>query len=688
MLISFGASNNGPAKIADPSTIAAQVCLIYVVAWLWFFDGVPGVWNDIVLRTDLGGFLISHGTKSSVDTSGSPYAAFAYVCAATHSALVLLGLWLGNQAQSLSPVRRLCGGALVLVLVWTALQLVLRIGFEANLFAVRSLADSYFDDQGGLPFALIGSTSMTSWLCVACLLGQADQRIKGLFPEVVTRYLPWVVAAWAVGQCFFRFLCVPLWNSVLRRAAREYLFPQADPLAFPEVPTEYDSDALARLASCTHTLSLALGVATCGVTNLALRHIRGASQHSTTSQIRDTSKKLAICTVLIAAFVFAFWQWLSFATTRNVAHVTNATRAFFGSWADYVPAHLIVLASYVLWFGGGVLFEQMWHASASNDPPPPVKNGGASDSASDELQSVQSMLTVERGLVDSLTRELAAAKAAVRERQSAHDEVARFLLRRVEETERRAAASAGDALRYCAECEGSERARELAEERAAFAAMLAAAASNAAACNRASSADAVSQCSPPAAPCTADASAQCTAEAEDATVQAAAPTCSVAVGCSVGVGVGDAAVQCAPSTSTAAVGCAPCSADASTQHSDTATASDAAQGDRAALGGPPTAERVAAHAFATLVAELSAGLGQLQCEHPCVEADAKGYSVVFPMQEVPSAPVTDFLRRRLNPKLKEQHPFKGRCVRVNLLSLKDASEPTQFGAEMLASYGW
>eukprot|EP01062_Namystynia_karyoxenos_P034680 TRINITY_DN25412_c0_g1_i1.p1 TRINITY_DN25412_c0_g1~~TRINITY_DN25412_c0_g1_i1.p1 ORF type:complete len:651 (+),score=205.19 TRINITY_DN25412_c0_g1_i1:86-1954(+) len=604
----------------SPATTVVQVAIIYVICLLWFADGIPGLWTDVLQRTSLGEILMRQGVRPEAD-SGWRHSLFAVVSSGWHSVLVCVGLWLGHQSRRLCPRVRAVAIAVLLSTFAAVVHFVLRSAFDARTLAVRDFADCFFNENGREPFALMGSLSMTIWLCVSMIFSHFDRRMSGLMPEVVTRYLPWILSAWGAAVCFFRFACVPLWNGVLRHAAREVLHADRDPLAFPEVRGDAEAAALARLASCTHTLALALGVATCGTANTALRHLRSAGSQPATSQAARALRNLVVFTALCGGFVFALWQWLNFAFEKRVTHVTMFTRAFFGSWADLVPAHVVVLVSYALWFSGGVLFEQFWRSSASNHPPD-----------EDELQRARglgALLLRQREEAAELRRALQAERTASAAQAAASEgALAAARARSAEDAE-----AWGEALRRAA--------AEAARERAA------------AACAR----------------CELAESAGRLALAEEWAAGMPAPALQLA---------------CAP---TQAAG-PPAAGPAAAMPAAAAPAPPQPHAASAPPHPPSTAEAVAEEAFNALTRGLCESLQSLRCGRPWVDPDAKGYSVVYPVEETPSAPLTDFLRRRLNPKLKETAPFKGKCVRVNLLSLRDACAATHFGDELEYSYAW
>eukprot|EP01059_Diplonema_ambulator_P013209 TRINITY_DN23731_c0_g1_i2.p1 TRINITY_DN23731_c0_g1~~TRINITY_DN23731_c0_g1_i2.p1 ORF type:complete len:625 (+),score=112.86 TRINITY_DN23731_c0_g1_i2:71-1876(+) len=76
--------------------------------------------------------------------------------------------------------------------------------------------------------------------------------------------------------------------------------------------------------------------------------------------------------------------------------------------------------------------------------------------------------------------------------------------------------------------------------------------------------------------------------------------------------------------------------------------------------------QVAKRIFSSVMSELAALLQTITPSLPLVQRDAKGYDIVFPIPLKLSSHLTDFLRKRLNPKLKEDPLFKGSCIKVNL----------------------
>ncbi|KAJ9450317.1 hypothetical protein DIPPA_26037 [Diplonema papillatum] len=346
----------------------AQVGLMYFVAFVWFQEGIVGAWTDILSKTDVGTFFREIGAKDVIDRSEINH--FATISAATHTCLILFGLCLGNLVRDLpAPVRK--AGSKVIAkdsdssagwLVSTSFFafclffVALLIGFTSKGTIIARYGSVFFEDGNPGCFAFLGAFSMTLWLCISMVFAQADTTSVGVLPSVCVNYVKVAVSVCFSTAMFFKFICAPLWNYLLRNIAVPY---QSAP--YPAVPSAPDfENNLMRLAAATHTLSFMFGMVLCFFLSKVLQQPPADG-----SKPRLHRKNACVVAALTIVFASGLSRFLTFAMAANVQHVTIFWKAFLGEDSGLLGRGLFITC-YAVWFAGGAVLEQVWWDSASN----------------------------------------------------------------------------------------------------------------------------------------------------------------------------------------------------------------------------------------------------------------------------------------------------------------------------------
>eukprot|EP01060_Flectonema_neradi_P031407 TRINITY_DN4753_c0_g1_i1.p1 TRINITY_DN4753_c0_g1~~TRINITY_DN4753_c0_g1_i1.p1 ORF type:complete len:1003 (+),score=173.78 TRINITY_DN4753_c0_g1_i1:40-3048(+) len=337
-------------------SILSQVGLVYLIAFIWFLDGVRGLWTDVLQKTSTGQLFLQIGAKEHVDTSN--IINFAGSSAAVHTAIIFIGLGIGSKHK---------GDYLTMAKATTIMSIgsffVLLFCFLNRHNWVYKYGSMFFHDEGCIPFAIVGAASMPIWFMFSLMFAQMDDRQKYLFPAIVAQYCERGVIVYLLTAVYFRFLCIPMWNYVLRFVR---VVEQPYPLVTGEDTStgtfgDFQSD-LARVGSITHTIAFVLGTASCCVVN---KFIKRPSMYAYDLH-KSTNTDSWVLTSLVTGFMIIMSRYISFAFESDTRHIQQIATMFLGERRGLLEAFMC-LSFYSIWFSAGIFFEQKWSGSASNN---------------------------------------------------------------------------------------------------------------------------------------------------------------------------------------------------------------------------------------------------------------------------------------------------------------------------------
>eukprot|EP00755_Sulcionema_specki_P025249 Sspe_Gene.82890::Locus_54348_Transcript_1_1_Confidence_1.000_Length_1934::g.82890::m.82890 len=360
-------------SIVSQWQVILQLGITYLIAIFWFKDGVTGVWGDILQNKYTAfAFLEDHGLVPTEPFPDEERWPTVLATAAIHTALALVGVVLGNTLKRLRSVKTgfVLGMATTLLFGLTNFVLM-RTCFDSRAGGVVHMAKGFHFPvdipNASLYFAAISSVSMMMWVAIPMGLAALDTRDEGIAPAVIARYLPRIVGFYVMSLVFFRFCCVPLWNTL----ARHSVLASGASVEIEESRITADLDHLAKLASVTHTLTLVLGIILCSVANRTLRALPCSAPRQ--DAIRVTIWNTGVFIALVVTFCVIMCNWVYYALLYRVQHVVAFAQIFAGEEATvaateggWSQVHTLVLTSYASWFAFGVLFEQTWLQSATN----------------------------------------------------------------------------------------------------------------------------------------------------------------------------------------------------------------------------------------------------------------------------------------------------------------------------------
>ena len=339
-------------------TILGQVGLVYLIAFIWFLDGVRGFWTDVLQKTATGHLFLHLGAKEQV--GAQPMISFAGSSAAVHTAIIFFGLGIGSKHKG-----DILTMAKATAIVGVVSFIVLLFCFLNRHNWVYKYGSMFFHDDGCIAFAISGAASMPIWFACSMIFAQMDDAQTYLFPAIVARYCERGVVVYIGTAAFFRFLCVPVWNYVFR-------FIRVIEKPYPLITGEgtnfgsfgnFQSD-LVRVGSITHTVAFAAGTAACCVVN---KMIKRPSKDSNKNQRTDSW----VLTSLVSGFIVIMSHYISFAFESEIRHIHDYATVFLGERRGVLEAFLC-LSCYAVWFAAGVYFEQKWSGSASNNAKQPA----------------------------------------------------------------------------------------------------------------------------------------------------------------------------------------------------------------------------------------------------------------------------------------------------------------------------
>eukprot|EP01064_Diplonema_japonicum_P034411 TRINITY_DN7112_c0_g1_i1.p1 TRINITY_DN7112_c0_g1~~TRINITY_DN7112_c0_g1_i1.p1 ORF type:complete len:925 (+),score=153.12 TRINITY_DN7112_c0_g1_i1:25-2775(+) len=334
--------------IKDVLSTIGQVFLIYVVAFLWFMDGVKRVWSDVISNTAAGKVLIEIGTNEKMTAKDDEVAKFASMSAVLHTAIICVGLWLGHYYKKgvKSNINRDSE-------IWAAVAscfimcfAFLSVTFTQKTEAVFTYANFYFKDTAGVVFAVVGAVSMTTWLGAAILVSQIDDNTKGIYPAVISPYCK----IWATIACFavffFKALVVPIWNL----SSSYGLIPYSEVADYDfDTPNDFES-SFVRMACSTHILVFITGM----VWVITGSYLFGGKR---------TTRELVILGTL--GWLFLMLLCVRVAVAAQMSHLLDFTTRFFGEHLNYSEV-FIISVNYTGWFVAGSCTELGWKGSYTN----------------------------------------------------------------------------------------------------------------------------------------------------------------------------------------------------------------------------------------------------------------------------------------------------------------------------------
>eukprot|EP00659_Diplonema_papillatum_P016645 gene16645-25533_t len=314
---------------------ALQVAVVAYAAYVWFSDCFLDAWKSVAAQRVMliGDYMEEHAIFPNETTlPDSQRVPATAAVAGLHTVLVLSGMAAGNSLKAMRPAAAAAAAGVSLPLaVGAGLFHALRYAYGHEGLGVAFLAKTHHwpADVAGAPlhFAALCSAAMTAWFSAAAAFA---------FALPAPRYLPNVVGVHLLTAAAFRCVC-----------------------ALGEAPA-----GLPGALAATHTVVFAAGSALCG----AASRVADAVPAPAAARRMET-RNLAVLAVLVVAFSSAFSQWVAYALEERVCHVTGLVDMAFGPGAAAAaPAgqHTLVLTSYTLWFGLGVLFEQSWAESSTN----------------------------------------------------------------------------------------------------------------------------------------------------------------------------------------------------------------------------------------------------------------------------------------------------------------------------------
>ncbi|GMI10115.1 hypothetical protein TrVE_jg1388 [Triparma verrucosa] len=205
-------SSPSTLKSAATTTLLTvpQLVALFLVAFVWFSQGVDSTWSQITDSSLLGKFQIK---PRSEDLSKE----YAVIAAVTHSVALVFGQVIFSFGNNLKTRFRVPLTAFLIMLTFTGLQAFFRDSFESKQGLIYQQASLFFYDlpNSSVFFSLFSSCSYVIWLLAGFFVRSTDVKHVGIFPKYLQDNFYSLVTLLGVSWCAFHFLVFPLWFQLV-----------------------------------------------------------------------------------------------------------------------------------------------------------------------------------------------------------------------------------------------------------------------------------------------------------------------------------------------------------------------------------------------------------------------------------------------------------------------------------------
>ena len=208
------APSSSPSTLKSAATTTLltvpQLVALFLVAFVWFSQGVDSTWSQITDSSLLGKFQIK---PRSEDLSKE----YAVIAAVTHSVALVFGQIIFSFGDNLKTRFRVPLTAFLIMLTFTGLQAFFRDSFESKQGLIYQQASLFFYDlpNSSVFFSLFSSCSYVIWLLAGFFVRSTDVKHVGIFPKYLQDNFYSLVMLLGVSWCAFHFLVFPLWFQLV-----------------------------------------------------------------------------------------------------------------------------------------------------------------------------------------------------------------------------------------------------------------------------------------------------------------------------------------------------------------------------------------------------------------------------------------------------------------------------------------